>query len=293
MTGISIFNLVIASPQRGCHDPDIKKRLDCDVAIAPLNDGGTEKQVFYFLFTLFLLLPLNSLFATDTPPLPHQEWSFQGPTGTFDRTALQHGFQIYKQVCAACHGLDQVRFRDLAALGYNGEEIKAIAAEYKVPALDDAGEAIERPCLPTDKFPNPYKNEQAARAANNGAMPPDLSLMVKARVGGADYIDALLTGYEATPPKDVELGEGMNYNLYFPGNQIAMPPPLSEGLVTYDDGSKPSVNQMAHDVATFLAWTAEPELETRKKMGYKVLLYFIVFTILMYFLKKQIWARVK
>lgn len=244
------------------------------------------------LILLFFLSSLGIAKATETPPLPQQDWSFQGLTGTFDRTALQHGFQIYKQVCTTCHSLDQVRFRDLAALGYNSDEIKAIAAEYKVPAIDDAGEAIERSCLPTDRFPNPYKNEQAARAANNGALPPDLSLIVKAREGGANYIDALLTGYEAIPPKNVELGEGMNYNLYFPGNQIAMPPPLSEGLVTYDDGSKPSVNQMAHDVTTFLAWAAEPEMEARKKMGYKVLMYFAVFTILLYFLKKQIWARV-
>lgn len=242
--------------------------------------------------TLSMAVQMTALAATEPPPLPHQEWSFQGPTGTFDRKALQHGFQNFKQVCATCHGLEQLRFRDLEALGYTPEEIKAIAAEYKVGAIDDSGEAIERPCLPTDKFPNPYKNEQAARAANNGAMPPDLSLIVKARAGGANYVDALLTGYETTPPKDVELAEGMSYNPFFPGNQIAMPPPLSEGLVTYDDGEKPSLNQMAHDVTTFLAWTAEPELEERKKMGYKVLIYFAVFTVLMYFLKKRIWKKV-
>lgn len=251
------------------------------------------KKKHFSLLILVFLCSLKPLYGTDTPVLPHEGWSFEGPTGTFDRRDMQHGFQVYKQVCAVCHGLEQVRFRDLAALGYNPDEIKAIAAEYKVEALNDTGDVIERPCLPTDKFPNPYKNEPAARAANNGAMPPDLSLIVKARQGGPDYIYALLTGYEATPPKDVELGEGMNYNLFFPGNQIAMPPPLSEGLVTYDDGSKPSINEMAKDVVTFLGWTAEPELETRKKMGFKVLIYFIVFTILMYFLKKRIWARVK
>lgn len=246
--------------------------------------------------SLLLLLffgSLTPLYGEDTPPLPQEPWSFQGPTGTFDPTDQQHGFQIYQQVCQTCHGLEQVRFRDLSALGYNADEIKAIAAEYKVEALNDTGEVIERPCLPTDRFPSPYKNEPAARAANNGAMPPDLSLVVKARVGGPDYIYALLTGYEATPPKDVELSEGMNYNLYFPGHQIAMPPPLSEGLVTYNDGSKPSLNQMAKDVVTFLAWTAEPELETRKQMGFKVLIYFVVFTALMYVVMKRIWARVK
>lgn len=261
----------------------------------PVLQGNKKKGVVTqtILFLIFSLALLNPLSATDAPPLPQEKWSYQGPTGTFDRAALQHGFQVYKQVCATCHGLDHIRFRDLSALGYTPEEIKAVAAEYKVGAIDDAGEPIERPCLPTDKFPNPYKNEQAARAANNGAMPPDLSLIVKAREGGPDYVYALLTGYEAVPPKDVELGEGMSYNLYFPGNQIAMPPPLSEGLVTYSDGSNPSVNQMATDVVTFLAWTAEPELEARKKMGYKVLIYFLVFTVLMYFLMKRIWTRVK
>ena len=246
------------------------------------------------LTAVLAFLCMNPLaFAEESHPLPHQKWSFQGPTGTFDRTTLQHGFQIYKQVCSACHGLDHVRFRDLAALGYSDAEIKALAAEYKVPSTNDSGEPTERTALPTDKFPNPYHNEKAARAANNGAAPPDLSLIVKARAGGPDYVYAILTGYEETPPTKVELGEGMHYNLYFPGNQIPMPPPLSAGLVTYDDGSKPSVNQMSHDVTTFLAWASEPELEDRKATGYRVAIYFIVFSILLYFLKKRIWARLE
>jgi ubiquinol-cytochrome c reductase cytochrome b/c1 subunit len=254
----------------------------------------TKQAMLILCFLLGSLGPLYGHTHGETsPPLPHEGWSFEGSTGTFNRSDLQHGFQVYKQVCAACHGLHQVRFRDLAALGYNPDEIKAIAAEYKTEALNDVGEVIERPCLPTDTFPGPYKNEPAARAANNGAYPPDLSLITKARAGGADYVYALLTGYETTPPKSVELGEGMSYNLFFPGNQIAMPPPLSEGLVTYDNGSKPSVNEMARDVVTFLAWASEPELEARKQMGFKVLIYFIVFTILMYFLKRRIWARVR
>lgn len=245
------------------------------------------------LFILFYFSALSPLYGADNPPLPEEPWSFEGPRGTFDRKDAQHGFQIYKQVCATCHSLEHVRFRDLDALGYTEDEIKAIAAEYKIETVNDTGEPTERPALPTDKFPGPYKNEQAARAANNGALPPDLSLIVKARQGGANYIYALLTGFEASPPKNVEVGEGMYYNLFFPGNQIAMSPPLSEGLITFDDGSKPSVNEMAKAVVTFLAWAAEPELETRKRMGFKVLIYFIVFTILMYFLKKRIWARVK
>ena len=261
----------------------------------PVIGRGNEKKSIVqnsFVFLLFLG-SLNPLYGVETPTLPHQEWSFKGPLGTYDRTELQHGFQIYKQVCSVCHGLKQIRFRDLADLGYNPEEIKALAAEYKVQAINDEGEVVDQPALPTNAFPDPYKNEQAARAANNGALPPDLSLITKARVGGPDYVYALLTGYETVPPKDIELAEGMHYNPFFPGEQIAMIPPLSEGLVTYSDGSQPSLNQMAKDVVVFLSWSAEPELEARKKMGYKVLIYFIIFTILMYVVMKRIWAKVK
>ncbi|MBP9692313.1 MAG: cytochrome b N-terminal domain-containing protein [Alphaproteobacteria bacterium] len=261
-----------------------------------LNAGKKRKfSTKHGLFVLFLLGSLSPLYGSDQPPpsLPQQVWSFQGPTGTFDRAELQHGFQIYKQVCSACHSLNQIRFRDLAALGYNTDEIKAIAAEYKIGTINDEGEPAERPALPTDKIPGPYKNENAARAANNGAFPPDLSLITKARVGGPDYIYALLTGYEATPPKDIQLGEGMHYNPFFPGGQIAMIPPLSEGIVTYSDGSQPNVNQMAKDVVAFLSWAAEPELEERKQMGYKIFIYFIIFTIMIYYLKRRIWGRIQ
>ncbi|HUX78177.1 MAG TPA: cytochrome c1 [Alphaproteobacteria bacterium] len=259
----------------------------------PVLQKSNKATVTTSLLCLLFLGSLNPLYATETPSLPQQNWSFQGPFGTFDRTELQHGLQVYQGVCSACHGLKQIRFRDLAALGYNPEEIKAIAAEYKVEVIDDEGNVVEKPALPTDTFPNPYKNEQAARAANNSALPPDLSLITKARAGGPNYIYALLTGYETTPPKDIQLAEGLHYNLYFPGNQIAMTPPLSEGIVTYSDGSQPSINQMAKDVVAFLAWAAEPELEDRKRTGYKVLIYFIVFTILMYLVMKRVWARVK
>ena len=245
------------------------------------------------LFCLCLLGSLKPLYGAETPTLPKENWSFMGPFGTYDRTELQHGFQIYQQVCSACHGLDQIRIRDLVALGYNTDEIKAIAAEYKVEVIDDEGNVVEKPALPTDIIPGPYKNEQAARAANNGALPPDLSLITKAREGGANYVYALLTGYGGTPPKDLHLAEGMHYNPFFPGEQIAMTPPLSEGIVTYNDGAQPSINQMAKDVVTFLSWAAEPELEERKRTGYKVLIYFLVFTGLMYFVMKQVWARVK
>ncbi len=274
---------------------------------------GQLSTFYYFLFFLIMLpvlgkfekpLPLPKslcilvflgapLYANDTPPLPQQNWSFQGPLGTFDQAELQRGFQVYKEVCATCHSLKQIRFNDLAGIGYSAEEIKAIASQYKIETTNDDGEPMERIALPTDPIPGPYKNEKAARAANNGAFPPDLSLMTKARTGGPDYVYALLTGYEPTPPKDVDLAPGMSYNPVFPGSQIAMPPPLSDGLVTYSNGEKPSLNQMARDVTAFLAWTAEPELEARKQMGYRVLIYFLVFTALMYFVMKTIWARVK
>ncbi|MBP6951296.1 MAG: cytochrome b N-terminal domain-containing protein [Alphaproteobacteria bacterium] len=258
-----------------------------------LKEKKKKKVKTHITLFALSLLSITPLYSTDSPPLPHEIWSFQGPLGTYDRADLQHGFQIYKEVCSVCHSLSQIRFRDLAALGYSLEEVKAIAAEYKVDAIDDEGNSIEKTALPTDKIPGPYKNEQAARAANNGALPPDLSLMTKARAGGADYVYALLTGYELTPPKDIHIAEGMHYNPFFPGEQIAMTPPLSEGLVTYNDGAQPNVNQMAKDVVSFLSWTAEPELEIRKQTGYMVLIYFIVFTILMYFIMRRIWARVK
>jgi ubiquinol-cytochrome c reductase cytochrome b/c1 subunit len=257
----------------------------------PVLRKGDRRTVSSLL--LFLFLFGSPLYGTEpTAPLPKESWSFQGPTGTFNRTDLQHGFQVYKQVCAACHSLKHLRFMDLAALGYTSAEIKAIAAEYKIPTTNDDGEPTERPALPNDIIPGPYKNEKQARASNNGAFPPDLSLITKARAGGADYVYALLTGYEGTPPKDIQIPEGLHYNPYFPGGQIAMIPPLSEGLETYSDGSKPSVKQMAKDVVTFLAWASEPEMETRKKMGYKMLIYFIVFTVILYIIKKRIWKKV-
>lgn len=238
---------------------------------------------------------LTSAFAAgDTEPLIQQKWSFEGATGTYNRQAMQQGFQVYKEVCAACHGIKRIAFRNLAALGYSEEEIKAIASGYEVTdGPDDLGEMYTRAAIPADRFPSPYPNDKAARAANNGALPPDLSLMTKARVGGPDYLYSLLVGYQPEPPADMELPEGMYYNPYFPGGQIAMTPPLSAGIVTYGDGSEPSVHQMAHDVVTFLSWAAEPELEDRKETGYKALIYLFVFALVMYLTMRRIWSRVK
>ncbi len=225
------------------------------------------------------------------PHAPDGGWHHDGITGTFDRAALQRGFQVYKEVCATCHSLHQVSYRNLTAIGFTEEQVKAIASAYQVPdEPNDMGEVHPRNALPSDRFVGPYANEQAARAANNGALPPDLSLVVKAREGGEDYIYSLLTGFKK-PPEGVTLMQGMYYNDYFPGHQIAMAPPLTEGGVTYADGTQATVPQMAKDVTTFLAWTAEPKLEERKQTGLKVMIYLAVFALVMYLAKRRVWKK--
>ncbi len=228
--------------------------------------------------------------AAEAMSLPAKSWSFAGIFGTFDRANAQRGFQVYKEVCTACHSLNQIRFRDLGALGFNEEEIKALAAEIEVTdGPNDEGQMFQRPGRPADRMKAPFANEKAARAANNGAYPPDLSLIVKARKGGADYIYALLVGY-GEAPAGVTIPEGMLYNKYFPGHQIAMPEPLTPDRVTYSDGTKATVDQMAKDLTTFLAWTAEPEMEHRKALGVKVILFLVVLTFLLYAVKRKVWA---
>lgn len=225
--------------------------------------------------------------------VPSQNWSFQGLFGTFDRAAAQRGFQVYKEVCSSCHGVYHLNYRHLTALGFSEAEVKAIAAQDTViDGPNDDGEMFERPAEPADKFKRPFANEKAARASNNGAYPPDLSLIVKARPGGADYLYALLTGYHEAPA-DVTLMEGMNYNAYFPGQQIAMAQPLYADGVTYADGTEASIEQMASDVSTFLTWASEPEMERRKQMGISVILFLIVLTGLAYGSMRKIWADVK
>src|SRR5687768_15354875 len=222
-------------------------------------------------------------------------FSFDGPFGKYDRPQLQRGFQVYKEVCASCHGLSFVAFRDLHDLGYEEEEVKAIADRWQieVPAVDaKTGEASTRKALPADRFPNPYPNEVAARAANNNALPPDLSLITKARHGGPAYIASLLTGY-SNPPRDLPAenrpGQGLHYNRYFANLNIAMPPPLRDGQVSYADGTNPSLDQMAQDVSAFLAWTAEPKLENRKRAGWAVVIFLLFATILSYMAYQNIW----
>ena len=223
---------------------------------------------------------------------PDQDWQHEGVFGSFDRAALQRGFQVFREVCASCHALKYIAFRNLPEIGYSEDAAKAIAAEYEVEdGPDNEGEMFMRAARLSDYFPAPFPNPQAAQAANNGSMPPDLSLITKAREGGPDYLYALLTGYEEEPPEDVELQDGMSYNAYFPGHQIAMPAPLYEEAVEYEDGTEATIGQMAEDLTVFLSWAAEPTLEERKRTGLKVLIFIGIFTALLFVIYRRVWAR--
>ncbi|MCE3231476.1 MAG: cytochrome c [Alphaproteobacteria bacterium] len=228
----------------------------------------------------------------DTLPIPHQKWPFEGPTGTFPQDALQRGYQVFKEVCSACHGVGRISYGNLTKIGLPKEAVKALAAAHEQPDLNEEGQPVQRKGILSDKIHAPYPNDKAARAANNGALPPDLSLMTKARAGGPNYVYALLTGYCEAPP-GTTITEGMHYNPYFPSRQIAMAPPLSEGQVTFADGTKATVDQMAKDVVTFLSWAAEPEMEHRKQMGVKVLFYLLILTVVLYLSKRKIWKDVE
>jgi ubiquinol-cytochrome c reductase cytochrome c1 subunit len=271
------------------------------------------------VFALILLISLFSNLATyfSNPPeaLAAEEFHLEpkqlalasdGPFGHFDKEQLQRGLKVYTEVCSACHSLNLVAFRDLEGLGYNAAQIKnyASSGQYwktEVPSINpDTGEAATRKALPSDNFPAPYPNETAARAANNNALPPDLSLMTKAREGGADYVYSLLTGYrdpntyrneKGQPlPADARPAANLHFNPYFANLNLAMPPPLTtEGQVTYDDGTKPTVDQMARDVAAFLAWTAEPSLERRHSAGIAVAIFLLVASILAYLAYQNLW----
>ena len=243
---------------------------------------------------IFLFITTNVLSAEmSSEKMPKHDWSFDGITGTFDRAAVQRGFKVYREVCAGCHSMKLLYYRDLIDIGFSEAQVKVIASEYTIlDGPNDEGEMFERDGMPSDQFANPYANIKAARAANNGAYPPDLSLIVKARPKGADYVKALLLGY-VDPPKDMTIPSGQHYNKYMAGNLIAMTSPLSDGLVDYDDGTQNSMDQMSTDVTTFLAWAAEPSLEDRKRMGLKVILFLIVLFVLAYISKQQIWRDIK
>jgi ubiquinol-cytochrome c reductase cytochrome c1 subunit len=245
-----------------------------------------------------LLLGLTTAHA-DGPKEPEpQAWSWTGVFGHFDPVQLQRGYQVYKEVCSACHSMHLLAFRNLGdpgGPGFSEGQVKAIAATVQVPDLDDKGEATTRPATPADHFPSPFPNEKAARAANGGALPPDQSVIIKAREGGADYVYALLLGY-GEPPADMKakMMPGMNYNPYFLNGQIAMPAPLTtDGQVTYAEGQPPATKaQMAKDVVAFLSWAAEPKMQERKTMGIKVVAFLFVLSLLLYAAYKQLWRDV-
>ncbi len=254
--------------------------------------------------------------AGEAPHIERQEWSFAGPFGTYDRAQVQRGFKIYQEVCASCHSLKFVAFRNLAqpgGLGFTEEQAKTIASDYTViDGPNDDGDMFERPAILADRFPSPFPNEQAARASNGGAYPPDFSLLAKARAAhrgfpwfvfdaftqyqeqGPDYIYALLTGYSEEVPEDVQVPQGKYYNhAFLAGNAIGMAPPLSEELVEYTDGTPMTVDQYARDIAAFMMWAAEPHLEERKKIGFRVIIFLAVFAGLLYFTKKKLWRNVE
>jgi len=274
---------------------------------------GILAGVGFVAILLFSAL-VGAISFISEPPAPTAEHEFHkhpkelhlasnGPLGRFDRQQLQRGFQVYKEVCSACHSLHQVAFRDLTGIGFTDPEVKAIASQWaiEVPSVNpETGEPATRKALPADKFPDPYANEVAARAANNNALPPDLSLMTKARHDGAAYIHSLLTGYQEQPAEllkkfpDSKTGVGLHYNPYFANLNIAMPPPLvAEGQVTYADGTKATVDQMAQDVAAFLVWTAEPKLENRHRTGVAVLIFLLIATTLGFLAYRNVWSGVK
>jgi len=255
-------------------------------------------------------LPASAQLIEQVTP-PKLKWSFAGPFGRYDQGQLQRGFKIYREVCANCHSLEMVAFRNLAdpgGPGFTEAQAEAVAAEYKIKDLDDQGNQIERAGRPADYFPAPFANELAAKAANGGTAPPDMSTLAKARgyqrgfpwfvfdmvtqfqEQGPDYIAAIVDGFKDPPPKGVTLPPGAHYNEYFPGHAIAMPPPLQPGQVTYDDGSPQTIEQYSKDVAAFLMWAAEPHLDARKRIGFQVMIFLLVFAGLMYFTKKKVWS---
>jgi ubiquinol-cytochrome c reductase cytochrome c1 subunit len=250
------------------------------------------------LFSVIILFSLSSVsvISAEKVEFLKTDWTFKGLFGKFDRASLQRGYQVYTEVCAACHSMKYLSYRNLSEKGgpeFSVAQAKAIAASFEVTDGPNAdGEMFQRPGKLSDKFVMPYENVKAAEAANGGAYPPDMSVLVKARGGGVDYIYSLLQGYEEAPSGMI-LDDGVHYNKYMYGNKIKMSAPLSDGIIEYSDGTNPSVEQMSKDVTTFLMWAAEPSLEARHQMGFKAIVYLIILTILVYFSMKRIWSRVK
>ena len=253
------------------------------------------KLLFFIILTSsFFLSKVNA--AGEKQELLKVDWTFKSFFGKFDRASLQRGYQVYSEVCASCHSLKHLSYRNLAEKGgpeFTELEAKAIASNFEVTdGPNSEGEMFDRPAKLSDKFVMPYANVQEAIAANGGAYPPDMSVLVKARGGGANYIYSVLMGYE-DPPAGMELDDGVYYNKYMYGNKIKMASPLDDDIVEYADGTKATVDQMAKDITTFLQWTAEPHLESRHKMGFRVIIYLTVLTILVYFSMKKIWSRIE
>ena len=252
------------------------------------------KKNLKFSLILLFLISFTNLFAEDKEMIK-VNWSFKGITGKFDRSSLQRGYQVYNEVCASCHSMNLLSYRNLGEKGgpeFSVDQVKAIAANFEVTdGPDSQGEMFTRPGRPSDKFVSPYPNVQAAMAVNGGAYPPDMSVLVKARKGGADYIYSVLMGYEEAP-EGFELEDGVYYNKYMDGNKIKMAKPLTEGLVSYADGTEATESQMAMDVTTFLTWASEPHLEARHQTGLKVIMYLIKLTILVYLSMRRLWSRI-
>ncbi len=249
-------------------------------------------KIFILFFLLFFYTSNLIAAESSTKSLPQHEWSFEGITGTFDRGALQRGYQVYSEVCSGCHSMKLLYYRDLIDIGFSEDQVKAIASEFTViDGPNDEGEMFERDARPADRFVSPYLNDNEARANNNGAYPPDLSVITKAKKDGANYIYNLLLGYK-DPPADMEVGEGMYYNIFMAGNQIAMPQPIYDESVDYADGTNNSAEQLAEDLVVFLTWAAEPELEVRKNLGIKVILFFIILGFIIFLAKNRLWREV-
>jgi len=255
------------------------------------------KNLYKYFSIIIIIIASNSYsFAAEKVEYLKTDWTFKGLFGKFDRASLQRGYQVYTEVCASCHSMKYLSYRNLAEPGgpeFSEAQAKAIAASFEVTdGPNSDGEMFTRPGKLSDKFVMPYENVKAAQAANGGAYPPDMSVLVKARGGGVDYIYSLLQGYEEAP-SSVSLDDGVYYNKYMYGNKIRMSAPLSDGLVEYGDGTNATVEQMSKDVTTFLMWSAEPHLEARHQMGFKAIVYLIILTVLVYFSMKKIWSRVE
>ena len=248
---------------------------------------------FFFIF-LIILIPYSASSEEKKIDLIENNWSFEGIFGTFDRASLQRGYQVYSEVCAGCHSMQHLSYRNLSEKGgpeFSEKEAKAIAAQFEVTdGPNSEGEMFLRPGRLSDNFVSPYPNVEASTAANGGAYPPDMSVLVKARAGGANYIYSLLLGYEETP-EGFELDDGVYYNKYMPGNKIKMSEPIYDGIVEYSDGTQTTKEQIVKDVTTFLVWASEPHLESQHKMGFKVIIYLIILIVLVYMSKQRVWSR--